>query len=698
MAREGWQNVVFAFDAGGLIIQEPITVPFRGETRETTLGRVLFNEIFPGEFPFQNETMTKKKLQKVMALVYQELGQEMTAEVADALKDLTFEYATISGLSMGMTDFIDVKNMKGVIDDGEKKAALISEQYDEGFITNEERYRLTVDNWTEADSKVQQMLVEQMREVDNSMSIAVTSGARGSISQMKNSVGMLGVLSDATGRAIELPVKNSFKHGLNTLEYFTGARGARKTLVDIALRTADSGYLTRRLVDVSQDVFTVDVEDQDPGYTMRKEDAVEIGITLGARLQGRYLAEDLKIDGKKVAKRGDLVTPAVGQKIDENGLETVKIMSVLSATTVRGIPRKSYGLDPANGNLVVNSHPIGVIAAQSIGEPGTQLSLDSKHRAGAVIEDDAAQGLTRVEELFEVRTPKSQAFLSDIAGSVRVWEEGDHYVIQVSGNEQAQTVLEIGGRVPQIKSGTEVSIGDVVAANEGGESPLITPVSGTVEVTNVEIVVTPHETATVRYEIPGFKQLTVIEGSVVAQGDRLTSGSINLHDLLRLKGVEETQRYVINEISRIFATQGQLISDKHLEIVIKQMFSRVQIEDAGDSNFVTGDIASKAAVVEENVRLSHDKKTPAEYSQLLLGITKVSTWSDSFLSAASFQDTTRVLIAAATSGKIDTLYGLKENVILGRKIPVGTGVSQPIGDDDDNSATDDFSSSVDDQL
>lgn len=674
------EEALFAYDEGVLLLQQPIRVPFRGEVRETTLGQILFNEIFPEDFPYNSGAMTKKKLQKVMAAVHERYGEEQTAQIADTLKDIAFEYATLSGLSMGMSDFVEVEGLDETVKEAEKKAAQISEQYDQGFITDEERSRLTIEVWKEADADVQKLLNAQMENVDNSMSLAVTSGARGSLSQMKNSVGMLGILADAAGREIELPVKSGFKKGLNTLEYFTGARGARKSLVDIALRTADSGYLTRRLVDVSQDVFSDGEEENDPGFTMHKVDAEEIGTTLGARLVGRYLAEPFKVDGKTVAKRGDEVTEALAAKIDESGIESIKILSVLSATSVRGIPQKSYGVDPANGKLVASSHPIGVIAAQSIGEPGTQLSLDSKHRV-SVIEDDAATGLTRVEELFEVRSPKGQAYLTDIGGKVKVWEEGDHYVVQITGADQKQVVLELGARTPHVKNGTEVAIGDIVAAEEGGENPLIASVSGAVEVTKKEIIITPTETAAVRYEIPGFKQLTVQDGDKIEQGDRLTTGSINLHDLLRLKGVEETQRYVINEVSRIFASQGQPIADKHLEVVVRQMFSRVQIEDAGESSFVIGDIASRAAVVEENVRLSEAKKALVEYSQLLLGITKVSTWSDSFLSAASFQDTTRVLISAATSGKMDHLYGLKENVILGRKIPVGTGVLEDADDD-----------------
>lgn len=670
-------EVLMAYDEGTVKLQSPIAVEFRGEKRQTTLGRLLFNELFPADFPYQNEAMTKKKIQKVMAQVYEKYGQERTAEIADNLKDLAFEYATASGLSMGMNDFPEVSGMEALIDDGEKRAAEISDQYEAGFMTNDERYRLTVENWVKVDGSVQSKLAEQLAGQDNSMSIAVTSGARGNIGQMKQSVGMLGVVSDTSGRAIELPIKAGYKAGLSPLEYFTGTRGTRKALIDIALKTADSGYLTRRLVDVSQDVFVVDDENaDDPGFPIYRSDAVDIGVNFSLKLEGRFAAEDISVNGQVLVARGELITRSAAADIETSDVEIVKIMSALTCGTVRGISRKSYGVDPATGQLVVNRHPVGVIAAQSIGEPGTQLSLDSKHRAGAIVADETAQGLNRVEELFEVRTPKGQAYLSDVSGAVSLWEEGDHYVVQVTGKEEQSLVLPLLGRTASIADGQDVAIGDVLAAREKGAEPLVASMAGKAVVTETEVTIVPKSQALVRYEIPGFKQLLVKDGDIVDAGDRLTSGSVNLHDLMRLKSVEATQRYIMNEISKIFATQGQNIADKHLEIVVRQMFSRVTVEDPGDSEFVTGDIVSKAAVLEANMHLVNDGKTPVAYSQLLLGITKVSTWADSFLSAASFQDTTRVLIAAATSGKVDQLYGLKENVILGRKIPVGTGVTK----------------------
>jgi len=666
---------IMAFYAGVLSIQDRVAVPFRGEVRHTTLGRLTFNEVFPEDFAYQDEPMTKKRLQKVMAQVYQKYGQAKAAEIADQLKDLGFHYATRSGLSMGMGDFSDIEGMTAVVAEGEERAAAISEQYEQGFITEEERYRLTVENWTKIDSRVQELLAEQLSGQESTMAVAITSGARGNISQMKMCVGMLGVFSDASGRAIELPIKSGYIKGLDPLEYFTGSRGTRKALIDIALKTADAGYLTRRLVDVSQDVFTIEDDGEDPGFASYRADAAEIGVPYSARLTGRFAAEDIKGHVKK----GELITLQIADGIEADAdIDGVRIMSVLSCTSARGVPQKSYGIDPATGNLVTAHNPIGVIAAQSIGEPGTQLSLDSKHRSGAVVADDTAQGLSRVEELFEARTPKGQAYLTDIAGNVKAWEEGDNYIVQVSAHDKENVVLELGGRTPSIASGSDVAVGDVVASNEDGADPLIAPMAGKIDISEKEVIITPAGQSVVRYEIPGFKQLMVKDGDKVVAGQRLTNGSINLHDLLRLQGVESTQRYIMNEILKIFASQGQNIADKHLETIVRQMFGRLQIEDAGDTEFVTGDIVSKLAVVEANEALVKEGKQPAKYNQLLLGITKASLSTDSFLSAASFQDTTRVLIGAATSGRVDHLYGLKENVILGRKIPVGTGFNDEV--------------------
>ncbi len=664
-------EIIMALDAGVVTLQTRVTAPFRGEMRKTTVGRLLFNEILPQDFTFQDAPMTNKKLTKVMSQIYQKYGQDATALIADDLKDLGFRYATISGLSMGMNDFSDLKDLDSIVKEGEERATAISKQYGDGFITDDERYRLTVETWTTVDTKVEEALAKQFATEDNTMSIAVASGARGNISQMKKSVGMLGMFADATGRAIELPVRSNYKYGLTPLEYFTATRGTRKSLIDIALRTADSGYLTRRLVDVAQDVFTIEEDVEDPGFTIYRSESEAIGVDFGARLEGRFVAEDVK----KHLKKGELVTAEISAAIGaDDSIKEIKIMSVLSNSSVRGISQKSYGVDLATGRVVASDYPIGVIAAQSIGEPGTQLSLDSKHRAGAVTAgDDVTQGLTRVEELLETRTPKGQAYLSDITGIANVWEDNDQYIVQVTAKKQKPVKSALAGRVAQVKDGDEVTIGDVIAAHEDGSEPINATMIGKVSITDASITITPTAKSIIRYEIPSFRQLQVKDGDEIEAGQRLTNGSINLHDLMQLRGVEDTQRYIMNEILYIFASQGQVIADKHLEVIVRQMFSRVQIEEAGDSEFITGDIVSKLAVVEANEELAKAGKPQIKYNQLLLGITKASLSTDSFLSAASFQDTTRVLIAAATSGKVDRLYGLKENAILGRRIPVGTG-------------------------
>ncbi len=670
VAFSSLDEALMALDAGKIGLQGFVRLPFRGEVRETTLGRILFNEIFPEDFPFQDEAMTKKRLQQAMALSYQKYGQAKAAEIADDLKDLGFEYATKSGLSMGMSDFTEVKGLQHILSDGEKRVAEVSDQYDQGFITDDERYRLTIEAWTEVGNNVQSTLVEQFAHEDNAMSTAVISGARGNIGQVNTAVGMFGLVADATGRTIELPIKSNYKSGFSPLEYFTATRGARKGMIDTALKTADSGYLTRRLVDVAQDVFTTEEEcKDDPGFPIYRADAEEIGVTFASRLEGRFAAEKMA----NHVKRGQLITPEIAAAIEaDEKLDGVRIMSVLSCTTVRGVARKSYGLDPATGEVVSERHPVGVIAAQSIGEPGTQLTLRTFH-SGGVAGEDITTGLPRVEELFEVRTPKGQAFLADITGIVTAWEEGDHYVVEITAKGQDKVDLILGERVAKVKNNQEVAIGDVVASLEDDSEPLTATIAGKVNVKKKSITISPTAKSIVRYEIPGFKQLLVKDGDTVKAGERLTNGSINLHELMRLQGIEAAQRYIMNEVLRIFASQGQNIADKHLEIIVRQMFSRVQIEDAGDSEFVTGDVVSKIAVLEENVRLTGAGKQPIEYTQLLLGITKSSLSTESFLSAASFQDTTRVLISAATSGKVDHLYGLKENVILGRPIPVGTG-------------------------
>lgn len=660
-----------AYDNGVIQLQTPIRVLAKGEVRETTLGRVFFNEILPEDFTYDNNVQNKKQLKKVLAQIFNRYGAEETAKTADRMKGLAFRFATVAAVSTGKEDYLHFAEISEFIAEGDAKTALISEQYDQGLITEDERYNLTVGAWRNVDNQVTTFLQNQLKDMDTSISVMVNSGARGDISNVKLASAMIGIQVDATNREIELPIRSSFKQGLSSLEAFVATRGARKGLIDTALKTADSGYLTRRLVDVSQDVFTVEDEaGDDEGYAIYRAESDETMIDFGNRLFGRYAAEDV---ADHVAK-DQLITREIADAIEaDSSVESVKIQSVLSTKNLRGIPRKSYGIDMATGQLVDNAQPVGVIAAQSVGEPGTQLTLRTFHNSG-VAGGDITQGLPRVEELFEARQPKGQAYITEVAGSVDVWEDGKKYIVQVTPTSGNVERIPLDGRKVVVKAGSDVKVGDVLATAKNDAKPLVAPFDGVVEIAEDTIVLAANASVPVRYEVPGTAQLTVKANDVVEAGDRLTIGSLNLHDLMRLKGTEATQRYIINEVLRIYAAQGQDVADKHLEIIVRQMFSRVQVEDPGDSSFVTGDIVSKAAVVEANETLAAEGKELVQYTQLLLGITKVSIWSDSWLSAASFQDTTRVLINAATSGRADRLHGLKENVIIGRKIPVGTGV------------------------
>ena len=613
-----------AYDKGEIALQTPIRVFVKGEIRNTTLGRVLFNELLPEDYPFDNNPQTKKQINKILADMFAHYGAEMTVKIADKIKGLSFRFVTKSGLSIGKEDYTVYESEKipQIISSGDAKTTLIQEQYDQGLLTDQERYNLIIDNWHKVIDEVSDEISERVAHegADSPVGLMAVSGSRGNATNIRLASGLTGIMVDATNREIELPIRSNYTHGMSSLEAFVATRGARQGLISTALKTADSGYLTRRLVDVAQDVFSVEdrSDEVDPGFAIYRSESEETMISFGDRLYGRFTAE--AVPGYIEADQ--LITREIADAIekDENITE-VKIQSVLSTPDLAGIPQKSYGIDMATGLLVDPAEPVGVIAAQSVGEPGTQLTLNTFHSSGVAGSGAISQGLPRVEELLEARSPKGQAYMTEVSGVVDIWEDGNMNIVQITPQQ-----------------------------TEDGEN--VNPV---------------------RYEIPNVAALAVSKNDVVQAGDRLTVGSLNLRDLMEFKGVEETQRYIMNEILRIYAAQGQDIASKHLEIIVRQMFSRVQIEDAGDSSFIIGDVVSKAAVVEENKILEAEGKKPAEFKQQLLGITKVSIFSDSFLSAASFQNTTSVLINAATSGRIDKLRGLKENVIIGRKIPVGTG-------------------------
>jgi DNA-directed RNA polymerase subunit beta' len=682
-----------AYDDGHLKLQSPIRVFYKGEFHDTTLGRVFFNDILPEDSPYNNLAQSKKQLKKVLAKIFNDYGAETTAQTADRMKGLAFRFATVAAVSTGQDDYVQFAETSEFVADGDVKTALISEQFDQGLITEEERYSLTIATWRAVDRKIADFLQDKLKDMDTSISVMVNSGARGDISNVKWASAMIGIVVDSNNHEIELPIRSNYKDGLSSLEQFVATRGARKGLIDTALKTADAGYLTRRLVDVSQDVFTVEDADEadDEGFAIMRSESALTMIDFSNRLVGRFAAETID----EYVEKGQMITREIANAIeaDEN-IASVKIKSVLSTKNLRGIPRKSYGIDMSTGRLVDAAQPVGVIAAQSVGEPGTQLTLKTFHRGGEA-GGDITQGLPRVEELFEARTPKGQASMTEVSGVVDVWEDGKKYIIQVTPEAGHVERLALDGRTVVVKSGSNIKVGDVLATGESESKPLVAPFDGIIEVAEDTLVLAANASSPIRYEVPGSAQVVVKAGDAVEAGDRLTAGSLNLHDLMRLKGTEATQRYIVNEVLRIYAAQGQDVADKHLEIIVRQMFSRVQIEDPGDSIFVSGDIVSKALVVETNAELAAAGKELVGYAQLLLGITKVSIWSDSFLSAASFQDTTRVLINAAISGRVDRLHGLKENVIIGRKIPVGTGAAGYVADID---SEDDIEQDVTDDI
>lgn len=650
-------EAILAKDAHEIEYQTPITIRFRGQIHDTTLGRVIFNEVLPEDFPFVNKPLAKKDVVRVLARVFNNYGADVAAETADKIKAMALEHATRSAVSTGMDDYFEIEGIDDILNAGDEKVAQIAEQFDEGMITDDERRRLTVRVWRNADAEVTAEVDKHLHDVDSAVSVLALSGARGSVDNIKQAGAMIGVQVDASGRDIELPVKHPYKQGMTPLEAFVVTRGSRYGAISTALKTADSGYLTRRLVDVAQDVFTVSDEGaaEDPGFTIYRDESDITMISFADRISGRYAAEDVA----GYVLKGDLITSDIAEAIEaDEKVNDVKIMSVLSTTELNGIPCKSYGVDLSTGFLVSDAEPIGVIAAQSVGEPGTQLTLDTKHEGG-VGGSNISTGLPRVEELLEARSPKGEACLAKVDLTVQsVKETENNYIVNVmpdqiklrDPNTGEETVVEFG--VADITTIPHPS------ASENRIKPTVTRrEDGSFDIT---------------WRSDQY-QLAVESGDHVDKGDNLTTGSKHLGDLVECKGVIETERYIIDDVLRIYASQGSDISAKHLEVIVRQMFSRVRIEESGDSSYIAGAIVSKAAVVDENKRLIAEGKEPAEFTQLLLGISKVSVNSDSFLSGASFQDTTRVLIDAAISGRVDHLKGLKENVIIGRKIPVGTG-------------------------
>ncbi|MFH0912219.1 MAG: DNA-directed RNA polymerase subunit beta' [Patescibacteria group bacterium] len=641
---------------------------------ETTLGRILFNQIMPPGMAYINEPITKKILKKIIREIYEVFGNDVTAKFADDLKNIGFEFATASGVTFGAEDLLIPQAKEGIISEAEIKIEQIRQQYKEGLITADERKRLSIEIWADVKSQIES-IVYNKDDPFCSVNLMIDSSARGSVEQLNQMAGIKGIVVNPAGDAIELPVKSNYKEGLAPLEYFISTHGARKGLADTALKTSDAGYLTRRLVDVAQDItITADDCGATAGRTITKEYAESINERISTIAQGRFtLIEVLDQAGKVVVPADTYIDKQIAKLIDDSSVETITIRSLLNCKAEHGACQKCYGEDLARGKLVELGEAVGIIAAQSIGEPGTQLTMRTFHTGGVASALDITQGLPRVEELFEARNPKTEALLAERDGIVKIVEISNKKFLQLLSTVIKDMELPSGKQITlKVNDGDKIKKGDIIATGSKGEEiPAV--VSGTVKLTGKAGHIIYQKKELLEYPITSAMYLKAVDGQKVEQGDRLTEGHYNLKTLMRLKGEDATKHYILHEIQKIYAWQGQNINDKHAEVIVQRMFGLVQIEDEGDSDYIAGDIISKLTLEDIIANLKVAGKRPPTYEQLLLGISKAALKTGGFLSAASFQETTRILVEAAIQGKVDHLRGLKENVIIGRLIPAGTG-------------------------
>ena len=603
---------------------------------KSTLGRFIFNEILPQDLGLtKRETpedalklevdyhVGKKQLKKILEKVINTHGATKTAEVLDDIKAMGYKYSTRAAMTVSISDMTVPESKKDILEKAEATVDKITRNFRRGFITDEERYKEVITTWQDADNQLTKALLGGLDKYNNIYMMA-DSGARGSDKQIKQLAGMRGLMADTTGKTIELRIKSNFREGLDVLEYFISAHGARKGLSDTALRTADSGYLTRRLVDVSQELIIRDVdccEGKEIPFMEVKAftDGPETIESLEDRITGRYAAETIEdSDGNVIVKKNHMITPKRAAKVIATGKESVKIRTILSCKSHNGICAKCYGANMATGQAVQVGEAVGIIAAQSIGEPGTQLTMRTFH-TGGVAGGDITQGLPRVEELFEARKPKGLAIITEFAGKAEIKDT---------------------------KKKREI----VVTNEETGESKA--------------------------YLIPYGSRIKIQDGVTLEAGDELTEGSVNPHDILKIKGVRAVQDYMIQEVQRVYRLQGVEINDKHIEVIVRQMLRKIRVEESGDTDFLSGTSVDVLDFNEVNEKLVAEGKEPAVGKQVMLGITKASLATNSFLSAASFQETTKVLTEAAINGKVDPLIGLKENVLIGKLIPAGTGMKR----------------------
>ncbi len=666
-----------AYQTRKVTLQDEVEIRTDGVRIKTCVGRLIFNEILPTDMRYINKTIDKKALKNVVADCLARHGVKETAKLLDKIKDLGFSYLTLSGISWGMADLPDVPERGKVYEAAELQVQAINEQFTDGLLTEDERRVKVIEIWAQVKEKVTEMS-KKLLPTYGSVYSMIESGARGSWAQITQMMGMKGLVTNPAGETIELPVKGNFKEGFDVLEYFISTHGTRKGLTDTALRTANAGYLTRRLVDVSHDIVVVEKDCGDKeGIEITKLVSEDMGETLGSRTSGRYLLNDLKdpSSGEVVIKKTELVTSEQAKIIDKLELDAIKYRSPLTCKTQRGICQRCYGNDLGFNRLVEIGTAVGIIAAQSIGEPGTQLTMRTFHTGGVASADDITQGLPRVEEVFEARPVKRSGLLAPADGKVEVYSQGRQKFIKLhfaDNTVQKYPLNKLDEAKATVKVGQAVEAGDELIRS--GEEVVRAINAGHVQSVTIDAVeVLALAETSLEFAIPVGVSIWVKDKDLVTKGQQLTEGSLDLHEIYNLNGKEAVQRYILKEIQYIYSSQGQKLNDKHIELIIRQMFSRVVITDASDTELLAGEVVTTAQFEEANDIVREKKGKIATCHHLLLGITKASLSTDSFLSAASFQETARVLIDAAVTGKMDNLRGLKENVIIGRLIPAGTG-------------------------
>jgi DNA-directed RNA polymerase subunit beta' len=680
-----FEDARLAFDVERIKLRQIISVrDDNGEWIETTVGRIIFNRALPAVMDFRNHLFDRSAIEAIVGEAVNEHGNHETSLMLDQMKELGFKYATQSGTTIAMKDIVVPPQKQSLLSAADTKISKLEDQYLEGLITDPERYKASVEIWTDVSDKMTKAVEDTLPNYGGIFTMA-NSGAKGNIAQIKQMAGMRGLMSDPKGRIIEMPIRSSFAEGLSVLEYFISTHGARKGLADTALRTADSGYLTRRLADVAQDVIIT--TDNDPGAQgiLIHDDSTGLQAPLAERIVTRYLSEPIihPETGEIIADRDDLVTRPIAEAITEAGVTEAWVFSPLSSTTQRGISQKCYGGSLATGVPALMGEAVGIIAAQSIGEPGTQLTMRTFH-TGGIAGKDITSGLPRVVELFEARQPKGMAVLSEIGGKVELAQLPEGRVVRVISTEEFSEEMDIPDTHRQtIKTGDWIDAGEAIlsvkktamaAAKKAGTADelaeeIFAPVAGTVQVTKTAVRITWNESDEREYVIPAASEILVSDAEKIEPGAPLTDGPKNPQDILRIEGQGAVQRYLVDEVQAVYRSQGVQLHDKHIEVIVRQMMRKVRVDNPGDSDLLPGELVDRHDYEYTNNNILAEGGEPATASPVLLGVTRASLNTQSFLAAASFQETARVLTEAAVNGSVDRLNGLKENVIIGRLIP-----------------------------